>query len=267
MNEYIHFEQHQRFSFGDRITYAVQRLILINSAIFAIQLLLDIPFGMPLFGGEGVSPPGGNIVVWFGFQPFAFMHGLLWKPITYMFLHGGLMHLFLNMLWLFFFGPEVERTLGTRQFIRFYFICGMFGVLFTFFPMLFGRGENVSVFGASGAIMGVMVAYAMINPEREFFLFPLPIPLNARALVIIIVAMNILSAWQGGTTSVATHLGGMAVGYAYMKLIPEIRKWQRMKWRNAKAKSAQNREPVDAVGEAVDNIFKFEPRGRGHWDR
>ena len=261
MNAYVHF-QDRRYSFSDRITYAVQRLILINSAALVLQLLLDIPFGGSPYS-SGV--PGGFVASFLGFQPSLFLHGALWKPATYMFLHNGLMHLFMNMLWLFFFGPEVEHTLGTRQFVRFYFLCGMFGVLFTFIP-LFMWGESVSVFGASGAVMGVMVAYATINPEREFFLFPLPIPINARALVLIVIAMNILNAFQGGNTSVATHLGGMAVGFIYMKLIPQINKWQHIKWRVARAKPKTGRDPVDSTGEAVDNIFKFEERKRGHWD-
>jgi membrane associated rhomboid family serine protease len=261
MNAYVHFED-RRHSFSDRITYAVQRLILINAAAFVVQLLLDIPFGGPM---AEFAPPGGMVVAFLGFQPVAFLNGALWKPITYMFLHGGLLHLFLNMLWLFFFGPEVEHALGTRKFLRFYFLCGMLGVLFTFIPLLLSR-ESVSVFGASGAVMGVMVAYAMINPEREFFLFPLPIPINARALVIIVIAMNILSAAQGGTTSVATHFGGMAVGFIYMKLIPQIHKWQHIKWRTARSKPKTDRDPMDSTGEAVDNIFKFEERKRGHWD-
>lgn len=261
MNAYVHF-QDRRYSFSDRITYAVQRLILINSAALVLQLLLDIPFGGSPYS-SGV--PGGFVTSFLGFQPGVFLYGALWKPITYMFLHGGLMHLFLNMLWLFFFGPEVEHTLGTRQFVRFYFLCGMFGVLFTFIP-LFMWGESVSVFGASGAVMGVMVAYATINPERQFFLFPLPIPINARALVLIVIAMNILNAFQGGNTSVATHLGGMAVGFIYMKLIPQIHKWRHIKWRVARAKPKTGRDPVDSIGEAVDNIFKFEERKRKHWD-
>ena len=112
MNAYVNFEE-RRYSFSDRITYAVQRLILINTAIFAFQLLLDIPLGYPIVHGEISGPPGGFVITWLGFQPGAFLNGALWKPVSYMFLHGGLMHLFLNMLWLFFFGPEVERTLGS----------------------------------------------------------------------------------------------------------------------------------------------------------
>lgn len=262
MNAYVQFEQ-RRYSFGERITYAVQRLILINAVIFVAQLLLNIPFGSPITSTMDGGPPGGAAISWLGFQPWGFLHGQIWKPVTYMFLHANLMHLFLNMLWLFFFGPEVERTLGSRQFIRFYFLCGMLGVLLTFVPMVL-HGENVNVFGASGAVMGVMVAYAMINPEREFFLFPLPIPINARAMVFIIIAMNVLTALQGGSTSVATHMGGMLTGYLYMKLARQIRRWQ---WTKRRAKNGPPRDSADAVGEAVDNLFKFEPRRRGHWDR
>jgi membrane associated rhomboid family serine protease len=243
----------------------VQRLILLNAVVFAVQLLLDIPFGRLTYALNGMNPPGGGVISWLGFQPSAFLHGALWKPLTYMFLHGGLMHLFMNMLWLFFFGPEVERALGSRQFTRFYLICGMLGVLLTFFPLLFSD-VHVSVFGASGAIMGVMVAYAMLNPEREFFLFPLPIPLNARALVMVIIAINVISALQDGTTSVATHFGGMLTGYGYMKLVPKFRKW---KWAQLKSsrETGQPKSTEESIKEAVDNIFKFEPRGRGHWDR
>jgi hypothetical protein len=134
------------------------------------------------------------------------------------------------------------------------------------------HGDLMSVTGSSGAIMGVMVAYAMLNPDRQFFLFPLPIPITARALVIILIAMNLISAAQGGNTSVATHLGGMAVGFAYMRLIPVFRRWQRARWqaheprpnhwrsRGWPFKAAAKKDPLDATGEAVDNIFKFEDR-------
>ena len=116
---------------------------------------------------------------------------------------------------------------------------------------------------ASGAAMGVMIAFAMANPDRQFFLFPLPIPVTARALVIIIVAMNILMGFQGGATSVSTHLGGMAVGYGYMKLIPRLHERQRDFWRKRYAK----KDPADPLGEAVDNIFKFDEEKRKRGDR
>jgi len=235
------------YGYSDAITWGVQRLIVINTLVFAIQLLIHIPFG-------GIAgPPGGIIVDWLQFSADKLFSGAVWQPFTYMFLHANLMHLFLNMLWLYFFGPDVERVLGTRQFLRFYVICGALAVLATLIPTLIYR-QAWAVSGASGAVMAVMVAFAVINPTRELFLFPLPIPINARWLVLIIIGMNILSALDGGgNVSVSTHLGGIAVGYAYMKLVPLLRARQRTLWKDKKDKR-------DPVGDAVDNIFKFEDR-------
>jgi len=241
------------YGYRESITWAVQRLILLNAAIFAGQLVLDIPFG---FLKGAFAPPGGFIAYWLAFQPGSLFHGALWQPFTYMFLHGNLMHLFLNMLWLYFFGPEVERVLGTRQFVRFYIACGALAVLATVVSAIIW-GTGVSVTGASGAVMGVMVAYAILNPDREFFLFPLPVPINARALVMIVIAINVLNGLQGGNTSVATHFGGMLVGYAWMRLIPRFQSYRREQWR--KSHPGNDRDPV---GEAIDNLFKFEDRRR-----
>ncbi len=252
MADYYTYERAQ-YGASYRVTHAVQRLILLNTLVFAGQLLLDVPIGYGISGLHG-APPGGILARWLAFQPSALLHGGLWKPFTYLFLHAGLMHLFLNMLWLFFFGPDVERALGTRQFYRFYLVCGAVGVLATFVPAVVFNSV-ASVTGASGAIMGVMVAFAVLNPEREFFLFPLPVPINARALVIIVIVFNVLTAFQpGSTTSIATHFGGMIVGFVYMKLIPVMLEWRREAVRHKQARKQ------DGVGDAVDNIFKFEDR-------
>jgi membrane associated rhomboid family serine protease len=261
MSDDSYYDERARVVFG-RITWAVQRLILINAAVFAVQLLLDIPLGSRLPYARVGGPPGGVIIEWLAFQPIAFLVGGLWKPFTYLFLHGGLLHLFLNMLWLFFFGPDVERALGTRGFIRFYLLCGVVGVFATFVPLALGGG-SVSVVGASGAVMGVLIAFAIVNPEREFFLFPFPIRITARTLVIIVIAMNILTAFEGGSTSVATHFGGMITGYGYMRLVPWFRRWWLRPWRERAKRAAPDR---DSVGEAVDNIFRFEDKKRRRYD-
>lgn len=248
----FHFQSEYRFSsHGDRITWAVQRLILLNTIVFAGQLLLDIPFG-----GLGL-PHGGRLIPWVAFQTEGFLHGQLWKPFTYLFLHGGLLHLFLNMLWLFFFGSEVERVLGTRQFVRFYIFCGALGVLATLIPWAV-YGRSVQVIGASGSVMGVLIAFAMTNPEREFFLFPLPVPINARAMVIIVVVLNIMAALGESGTSVSTHFGGMACGYGYLKLVPLLRQWRS----GLRRRSRTRENDLNDVGDAVDNIFKFENEKR-----
>ena len=256
MTRYDHSTQ-WRFGGGDRITYTVQRLILANCAVFGLQLLLDVFLGPRVAQGAFVLPPGGMLARWLAFQPSAFLAGALWQPFTYMFLHGGLLHLFLNMLWLFFFGKDVEHALGTRAFLRFYLTCGAVGVLATFIPAMLWGGASVT--GASGAVMGVLVAFAVINPEREFFLFPIPMPINARALVLIVIAMNVLLAFQPGNTSVATHFGGMAVGFLYMKAIPFLLGLQR----SQRAKEHRADGGRDEVADAVDNIFKFEDKKRG----
>ena len=245
------YSNRQTVSFSsERITWAVQRLILLNCLVFVCQLVVDVFFGT----APGHGSPGGLPGEWLSFNQAALLQGMVWQPFTYMFLHGSLTHLFFNMLWLFFFGPSVERALGTRQFLWFYVLCGSLSVLATYVPTLLGA-HLVSVVGASGAVMGIVVAYAVLNPEKRFFLFPLPIEVTATTLVLIVLAMNILNAFQGGgNTSVATHLGGMAVGYAYMKLTPQMRSW----FRSMSKPPAAKKGPMDKLGEEVDNILKFE---------
>ncbi len=256
-----------RLGFGhDRITWSVQAIIVFTTAVFAAQLALDIPFGG--FGGA----PGGWLTDWVAFSTgtaFPFV----WTLVTYMFLHGSLMHLFINMLQLYFFGPEVERALGTRQFFYFYLLCGAGGVLFNFVsplaiqamgamglaqtPPLFGT----SVIGASGATMGVLCAFAMLNPQQKIFLFPIPIPITARWLVIFFIFTNIMTGLQpGSSVSVATHLGGIAVGAAFMKFRPEIGKWR---WRRKSSKPrAPSTKDMEKLGEEIDNILRFQDKGR-----
>jgi membrane associated rhomboid family serine protease len=228
-----------------------------NVLIFALQLLVDIPFGdFPPVPGR----PGGFAVGLLSFVPSSFFKGCIWQPLTYQFLHAGLLHLFMNMLWLYFFGPHVERALGTRQFFRFYILCGALAVLATVLPWRL-LGSDVSVTGASGAVMAVLVAYAVISPDRQFFVFPLPQPITARALVIIVIVMNVFfGVGNSGDTSVATHLGGMAVGYLYMKGVPAFRRWRL----ELKRRGQGLRNDVDVIGEMVDNIFRFEGRKRRH---
>jgi membrane associated rhomboid family serine protease len=253
MTSYYHQES-QGFSFAsrNRITYAVQRLILANVIVFAGQLILEVPFGDP-------SLPRGGIATYFlSYSSESLFHGFVWQPFTYMFLHDGLWHLFFNMLVLYFFGPDVERTLSTRQFFRFYILCGALGVLAGLVPWLI-NGSSPLVLGASGATLGVLVAYAFVFPDREIILFPLPFPINVRAIVVVIVVINLLDAMRvTSNIAVSTHLGGMAVAYAYMKLAPHFRDWSGSFFKRRR----RSKDEVDPLGEAVDNIFKFDDERR-----
>ena len=104
-----------------------------------------------------------------------------------------------------------------------------------------------------------LLSLLLFESAALFFLFPLPFPVNARALVLIVVAFNVISSLREGPVSVPTHFGGMAAGYGYMKLMPRIRAWRRQQ----RARGAgDDRGAVDKLGEAVDNIFKFENKRR-----
>lgn len=248
MSSYDQNEFH--FSIGhERITWGVRLLILACVAVFAGQLVLYIFFD-PIVITDPVA-----------FSPDRFMHGWVWMPFTYMFLHSGLAHLFFNMLMLYFFGPDVERFLGTRQFACFYLACGALGVLAKYFPIVFlDAPSDTAVLGASGACSGVLVAFAMIHPDRKVFLFPMPFPINVRAIVLILIVFNLLSALGAHSSmSVATHFGGMLVGFLFMKLWPRMSQW-RFRWRISR--KGPSKKDLDKMGEDIDNIFRFDDGDR-----
>lgn len=146
----------------------------------------------------------------------------IWQVATYMFLHGGLLHILFNMLALWMFGTELERLWGTRYFLKFYFVTGIgAGVLTVLFSLLpFGFAQQLYqsvVIGASGAIYALLLAYALYFPDRPIYLyFVFPIP--ARIFVLIMGAIAFYSSLsEAGGVANATHLGGLLVGYVYLK--------------------------------------------------
>lgn len=109
--------------------------------------------------------------------------------------------------------------------------------------------------------MAVLMAFALVEPDRQFYLFPLPMPITARALVLIVVVMNIITGLgRNNEVSVETHFGGLLAGYVYIRMAPWINSWQRN--RHSRKTRPQSDSPNDKLGEAVDNIFKFEDRHR-----
>lgn len=249
-----------RFGFGrEGVTYYVHLLILLNVAVYAVQLILDIPFGNLIVA----DPPGGSEVLRFtAYSNDRLLSGWVWTPVTYMFLHGSLWHLFWNLVQLFIFGPDVERVLGTRQFIRFYIFCGVAGAFANLLPLALGW-PSIPVVGASGAILGVLVAFVVIDPDRQLFLIPLPFPITARALIIFLIAMNVLAVMTDSPVAVATHVGGMIAGYAYMKLRPRMLQWTwQRRGRRARKGKPESSEDEEKLAEAIDNIFKFQDRDR-----
>jgi membrane associated rhomboid family serine protease len=166
---------------------------------------------------------GPSLTLWLGLVPALVVERWwVWQPATYLFLHGGLFHLLFNMLALWMFGVDLERVWGTRFFVRFYFVAGIGAALTTLvislLPFAFAEALYASVtVGASGAIYGLLVAFAMMYPHRPIYLYML-FPIPARVFVLIIGAISFLSSVtepRGGVAH-ATHLGGLVVGYLYL---------------------------------------------------
>jgi membrane associated rhomboid family serine protease len=145
---------------------------------------------------------------------------MIWQPVTYMFLHdpNGFGHILFNMLTLWMFGAELERTWGTIRFLKFYFLCGVgAGLCVVIANLLIGQAFTATI-GASGAIFGVLLAYGMLWPDRQI-LFSFLFPIKAKYFVMILGAIELLNSWAaiGGPVSNIAHLGGMAIGFFYIR--------------------------------------------------
>jgi len=185
---------------------AVKWLLVSNVGIYFLQFFLNLAGGGAMFAYMGLRPI--DVVT----------HLMVWQLVTYMFLHGGIFHILFNMLTLWFFGCDLERTFGTRRFINFYFFCGIgAGVCVVIADYLFGNPRNTTI-GASGAIYGVLIAYAVLWPDREIlmsFLFPI----KMKYFVMIVGAIAFLGAFTPGNgVSDVAHLSGLGFGYAYLKM-------------------------------------------------
>jgi len=214
------------YSFGPGpLTPAIKVLIATNVAAFLLAL---------------VAPA---ITLLLGLRPADVVErSYLWQPVTYMFLHGGIFHILFNMLALWMFGVELERMWGSRYFTKFYFVAGGGAALTTLIlsltPLPFADRFYYSLtIGASGAVYGVLLAYALYFPHRPIYLyFVFPIP--AKYFVLIIGAISLLSSMgaSGGGIAHTTHLGGLVAAYLYLKggsrthILPEI-KYRYLKWR------------------------------------
>jgi rhomboid family protein len=208
----------RRYNFDWRgfITPGVKLLVLACAGVFFLQTLADL-----LIGPQATS----WINHFFGLVPLGPIPGLrIWQPFTYIFLHGGLLHLLLNMLWLWMFGRELELVWGKRRFLNFFLLCGvgagLIEMLVKTIPMFWGnRPSDVPTIGASGAIFGILMANAVLFPDRRVWLFPLPVAIPMRPYVAVIAAIEFFFTLGSGGDKVAhlCHLGGMLVGYIYLR--------------------------------------------------
>jgi membrane associated rhomboid family serine protease len=213
----------------------MKALIGANVAMFFLQLL---------------APALTDIL---GLVPFlALRHLWVWQVVTYMFLHGGVIHILFNMLALWMFGTELERTWGTRFFLKFYFVtgvgAGMLTVLFSLLPFEVSRQLYQSnVIGASGAIYGLLLAYGMYFPERPIYMYFLfAIPAKYFVLIMGVIAFYSSLSNAGGGVANATHLGGLLVAYLYLKgLRLKVSPFAEVKYRYVKWRINKMRKKFD----------------------
>ncbi len=220
------------FSFGPGpISTALKALIAANVAMFIAQSVFPV-----LTEVLGLRPS------------FVLRAGWLWQLATYMFLHGGIFHLLFNMLALWMFGAQLEQKWGTRYFLKFYFVTGIgAGVLTVLFSLLpFGFAQQLhgsNIIGASGAIYGLLLAYALYFPDRPILLIVFWVP--ARICVAILGAIALFSSLSdAGGVANATHLGGLLVGYLFLKSA-RIHPLSELKYRYLKWKINRVRKKFD----------------------
>jgi len=183
----------------------VKWLLIANAAVFLFTSLAP----------EALQPHIGVLKL----TPDTVMHNFtVWQLFTYLFLHAGPWHLIINMLVLWMFGVQLERDWGTRRFLKYYFICGI-GAGTCDVLMHAALGDwGTSTVGASGAIMGLLLAFGVLYPNQTIlmeFLFPI----KAKYFVMIYAALELwasIAARNSGVSNIA-HLGGMAVGFIYLK--------------------------------------------------
>lgn len=185
-----------------RMPTAIRIIITINIVVFILQALAGQGFNQALVRIFAFSPEWTD----------AFMHP--WRFITYMFLHGSGFHLIFNMLWLWWMGRAVEESLGPRTFSVLYFGAGIGGVLLNLgFGVIFGSNY---VIGASGAVFGIMVAFAFMFPRTPIMLFLLP-PIEARFLVAGLIVFDLVFIGAGDNIARIVHIGGAGIGYLLIK--------------------------------------------------
>lgn len=214
--------------YGYALTPWVKRLLIANVAVWLLVVVRLLPFGWA--------------VGFFGFSPATVLRHP-WSPLTYMFIHGGFWHLFFNMVGLFFFGPPLERAWGSREFIRFYLICGGGAAALSF--LLIPAIGTPTVIGASGALFGLLLAFALNWPESPIYIWGI-LPIKAKWFVAILAFFSFMATISGGGGSVAhwAHLGGLISGFVY------LRYGDRAAWRLKGARRRRAR-PARASGQRV----------------
>lgn len=201
-----------------------------------------------------LSGPWINAVL--GLVPYRITRGFwLWQTVTYMFMHGGFLHLVFNLLMLWMFGRIIESAWGTKEFLRYFLITGIGAALFS---VLFSPSSLRPVIGASGAVYGLLAAFGMMYPDATIYIYFL-FPVTGRQMVIIFAFLEFAAGISGSSPGIASlaHFGGMLTGYLYLRWWPELRR--RLPGLNVKSRS----EAGSVVSEAEVNRILDKILARG----
>ncbi len=195
----------------------IKKIIIINIVVFLIQMLFEnISFGdypgwyvvnryfalNPLFG---LDPAGQE----FNFQ--------IWQIFSYQFMHGGFSHIFWNMFMLWMFGNEIENIMGSKKFLFFYLLSGVGAAAFQLLlaPML--SSHLAFTIGASGAVYGVMIAFALFFPDRQIYVYFL-FPVKAKYLIAFLVIIEFMAIGNMDVVAHLAHIGGALTGFVFIML-------------------------------------------------
>ncbi len=207
MNQWNFNQGAPKMRFGPRrMGDGVKQLLIANAAVFVLTQIS----GMAVWAE------------WFGLNPYNVIFGLrIWQPFTYMFLHAGIWHIGINMLMLWMFGSELEQLWGRKDFLRFYLVTGAGAGVFSLVPYFLGvlagyPGNIHSIIGASGAVYAILLAYTVTYPDRKVLVYMI-MPVKVKYLMLFMGFMTFASIGNGDGISHITHLGGLVVGWIYLR--------------------------------------------------
>jgi len=232
----------------------IKWLLITNGAVFVL-----LGMGGKMFTFDGM-PLEIFFTYYLGLLPLG--HGFyLWQLITYQFMHANFRHLLYNMFGLWMFGMEVEHVWGSRRFLGFYLVCGVaagisqliLAPLLEPASVISVSGAGIPTVGASGAVYAVLVAFAMMFPDRYIYLSFL-LPVKAKYFIFGLIALGVLSIGDQGTIANLAHLGGAAAGYVYVLYVARRFPFQGLvdqlgRWLNSR-RSRRSEEPYSEVVDA-----------------
>jgi len=201
-------------------TRAVKWLVITNAGVYLLLELL-----------KAVVPNlGGELTLVLALIPAAVMHGWIFQLVTHSFVHAGVLHILFNMLGLWMFGAQLESDWGYKRFLEFYFFCVIGAALTTIAVSYTGVGgvvPSTPTVGASGGVLGILMAFGMLYGNQEIMLFPIPISIRAKyfvagvAFITLVEAISASGAGRGSNVAYIAHLGGLLFGFLYVKFVPK----------------------------------------------